>query len=627
MAMGFEIIQALKQIAREKDVDEALIIETLVAGLVSAARKKYGQESNIVVEVDQEAGNIAVYRVRSVVQKVENEETEVSVEEAREYEPDIKPDEELRVEIPLVDFGRNAIQAAKQVVIQRVREAERERIFGEFEDRIGEIVTGGVQQIDRGNIIVNLGRTEAILLQREQIPREQFRQGNSIKAYIVDVSKTSKGPPVMLSRNNPEFLRKLFELEVPEIKEGIVEIKAVARDPGSRSKIAVHSNDDKVDAVGACVGMKGSRVQSVVRELGGERIDVVLWSDDPIEFVTRALSPAQVVLAQMDDGENKVTVVVADDQLSLAIGRGGQNARLAARLTNLKIDLINESQYAERLEFQERPTVALADVDGIGAKTRERLEAAGYKTADEVAEAALEDLTAISGIGAKMAGRIVAAAREALGEDEAAGAAVEVEEEPEALEAEEELETLETEEEPEALEAGEELETLETEEEPEGAAETEEEPEALEAEEEPETLETEEEPEGAAETEGEPEALEAEEESETLEVEEEPEGAAEIEEEPEAAVEAGERAEVMEPRKEDASPAQEVGAANPVEAAGQRSAQPEAETAGDAGAAQDVERPEAQPPEEGSVESVEEVEEESPDREKDEEGGSGERAV
>lgn len=438
MAMGFEIIQALKQIAREKDVDEQLIIETLVAGLVSAARKKYGQESNIVVEVDQEAGRIAVYRVRTVVEAVEDKELEVSLEEAAEIEPGVKVGEELRVEIPLVDFGRNAIQAAKQVVIQRVREAERERIFGEFEGRIGEIVTGAVQQIDRGNIIVNIGRTEAILLQREQIPREQFRQGNSIKAYIIDVSKTSKGPPVVLSRSNPEFLRKLFELEVPEIKEGIVEIKAVARDPGSRSKIAVHSNDDKVDAVGACVGMKGSRVQTVVRELGGERIDVVLWSDEPIEFVTRALSPAQVILAEMEDVESKVTVVVADDQLSLAIGRGGQNARLAARLTNLKIDLINESQYAERLEFQERPGVPIADVSGVGEKMRIRLKEAGYETADQLAAAAVADLTAISGIGEKTASRIIAAAREAVAGDETQGApGAETEtEEPEASESE-----------------------------------------------------------------------------------------------------------------------------------------------------------------------------------------------
>ena len=501
MAMGFEIIQALKQIAREKDVDEELIIETLVAGLVSAARKKYGQESNIVVNVDQEAGNITIHRVRTVAETVEDESLEVCLAEAQDEEPGIKVGDELRVEIPLVDFGRNAIQAAKQVVVQRVREAERDRIYGEFEDRIGEIVTGGVQQIDRGNIIVNIGRTEAILLQREQIPREQFRQGNSIKAYIIDVSKTSKGPPVVLSRNNPEFLRKLFEIEVPEIKEGIVEIKAVARDPGSRSKIAVHSNDDKVDAVGACVGMKGSRVQSVVRELGGERIDVVLWSEDPIEFVTRALSPAQVVLAEMDADESKVTVVVADDQLSLAIGRGGQNARLAARLTNLKIDLINESQYAERLEFAEAPSVPIADIEGIGQKTLERLAGAGYETADQLAAASLDDLTAISGIGAKMAGKILeaveahsqgAAAEEPAGEpevdeahaeepgeEEAPEAAPEEEPEVEASQefeaeaaAEEIAEEPDAGEEPEAGEDTEELEeSEETEEEPPGAEE------------------------------------------------------------------------------------------------------------------------------------------------------------
>ncbi|MGD9403204.1 MAG: transcription termination factor NusA, partial [bacterium] len=357
---------------------------------------------------------------------------------------------------PLVAFGRNAIQAAKQVVIQRVREAERDRIFGEFEDRIGEIVTGGVQQIDRGNIIVNIGRTEAILPQREQIPREQFRQGNSIKAYIVDVSKTSKGPPVVLSRNNPEFLRRLFEVEVPEIKEGVVEIKAVARDPGSRSKIAVHSNDEKVDAVGACVGMKGSRVQSVVRELGGERIDVVLWSDDPIEFVTRALSPAQVGLAEMDADENKVTVVVADDQLSLAIGRGGQNARLAARLTNLKIDLINESQYAERLEFKESPEVPIADIKSIGEKTRVKLEEAGYETVDQLAAATLVDLMSISGIGEKGAAKIMEAARAAAtetGEEEPAPEEAAEERVDEEVEAEEEAvePAVEEEEEPAAV--------------------------------------------------------------------------------------------------------------------------------------------------------------------------------
>ena len=341
MDMSFEVIQALKSIARAKDVDEDLIIETLQAGLISAARKKFGANSNIIVEVDEEHSKLTVYCCKAVVEVVEEPEAELCLADAHEIEAGIKIGGEIRTEIPISAFGRNAIQAAKQVVIQRIREAERDRTFNEYKERIGEVVNGGVQQVDRGSLVVNLGRTEAILPQREQIPREQFRQGNSIKAYIIDVTRSSKGPQVILSRSHPDFLKRLFEMEVPEIKDGTVEIKAVAREPGGRSKIAVHSNDDKVDAVGACVGMKGSRVQTVVRELGGERIDVVLWSDESITYVTRALSPAKVVHAELDAKDNKVTVVVADDQLSLAIGKGGQNARLAAKLTTLKIDLIN----------------------------------------------------------------------------------------------------------------------------------------------------------------------------------------------------------------------------------------------------------------------------------------------
>ncbi len=410
MDMSFEIIQALKSIARTKDVDEALILETLQAGLISAARKKFGATSNIVVEIGENQSSLNVYCCKTVVDKVEDSETQIALETAQRISVDAAVGEELRIEIPIAQFGRNAIQAAKQVLIQRVREAERDKVFKEYEKRIGEVVNGGVQQVDRGSIIVNLGRTEAILPQREQIPREQFRQGNSIKAYIIDVSRSSKGPQVILSRSHRDFLRKLFEMEVPEIKDGTVEIKAVAREPGARSKIAVHSNDEKVDAVGACVGMKGSRVQTVVRELGGERIDVVLWSDDAITFVTRALSPAKVVHAEIDQGDSKVTVVVADDQLSLAIGKGGQNARLAAKLTNLKIDLINESQFGERLEFQKMAKLPISEIPGIGKKLREKLLAAGYEAADQLASAAVADLMELEGIGPKTAEKVVQAA-------------------------------------------------------------------------------------------------------------------------------------------------------------------------------------------------------------------------
>jgi N utilization substance protein A len=440
MDISFEIIQALKSIARAKDVDEGLLVETLQAGLVSAARKKFGATSEISVEIADDLSNMEIYCMKRVAKAVDDPEIEICLEDAREIRPDARVGESVRIDIPIEKFGRNAIQAAKQVVIQRVREAERERVYNEYEKRVGEVITGGVQQVDRGSIIVNLGRTEAILPQREQIPREQFRQGNMIKAYIVDVSRSAKGPQVVLSRSHREFLRKLFEMEVPEIKDGTVEIKGVAREPGARSKIAVHSNEEKVDAVGACVGMKGSRVQTVVRELGGERIDVVLWSDDSVGFVTRALSPAKVVHAEMDAEDGKVTVVVADDQLSLAIGKGGQNARLAAKLTNLKIDLINESQYTERLEFRRLAKIPVAEVEGISERIAGKLVAAGYATADDLSRAAVEDLTGIEGIGPKTAGKIIKAANlkisELREEFKAQKAAAQAAEEAEAMEAE-----------------------------------------------------------------------------------------------------------------------------------------------------------------------------------------------
>ena len=415
MDMSFEVLQALKLIAREKDVDENLIMETLQAALVSAARKKYGAMANIVAEMDEDLGSLHIYCLKTVVDKVEDPQIQIGLMEAIDIDADAVLGQELRIEIPPEQFGRNAIQAAKQVVIQRVREAERERVFKEYEKRVGEVVTGGVQQVDRGNIIVNLGKTEAILPQREQIPREQFRQGNTIKAYIVEVSRTAKGPQVVLSRSHSEFMKKLFTMEVPEIEAGIVEIKAVAREPGSRSKIAVQSKDDKVDGVGACVGMKGSRVQSVVRELGGERIDVVLWDSDPVVFVTRALSPARVIHASMEGKDNKVTVVVADDQLSLAIGKGGQNARLAAKLTSLKIDLINESQHAERLEFQKMAKIPLTELAELDEDVRAKLVEAGYATVQDLAGAEASQVAALEGVGEEKAAAAIEAAKAKIG--------------------------------------------------------------------------------------------------------------------------------------------------------------------------------------------------------------------
>src|SRR5882672_2963114 len=342
--MNYELMEAMAQIAREKSVDKAILVETLEAGLLSAGRKRFGPNANIEVRFDETSGRIVMRLKRSVVEDADDLGIEVDLAEARTIDADIQIGQELVQELSLEDLGRNAIAAAKQVLVQRVREAERERIYEDYHDRVGEMVRGTVQQVDRGNIYVKLDRSEAILPPREQIARDRYHQGDHIKAYIIAVDKLARGPQIILSRTHPEFLRRLFEAEVPEVAEKIIEIKGIAREPGSRAKVSVVSNDDKIDAVGACVGIKGSRVQAIVRELGGEKIDIVPWSHDPVVFVTRSLSPAKVLEAQVIDQEQKILVTVADDQLSLAIGKGGQNARLAAKLTGWKIDLISKSE-------------------------------------------------------------------------------------------------------------------------------------------------------------------------------------------------------------------------------------------------------------------------------------------
>ena len=302
--MNYEILEALGQIAREKNVEKELVIQTLEAGIVSAARRKYGANADIRVKFDEKNASLEVAYVRRIVDDLTDEELEIEIDDARAIDPDAQVGDELVIPLSFADFGRNAIQAAKQVVVQRVREAERENVYENYHNRVGEIITGTVQQINRGNIIVNLGRAEAMLPFREQIRREQYRQGDTIRAMIIDVQRETKGPQIILSRASEEFLVKLFELEVPEILEGIVTIKAVAREAGGRSKIAVDSKEYRVDPVGACVGMKGSRVQGIVRELSGERIDIVPYSEDPIAFVTKALSPAKILQTVPDDETN-----------------------------------------------------------------------------------------------------------------------------------------------------------------------------------------------------------------------------------------------------------------------------------------------------------------------------------
>ena len=409
---NYELIEAMAQIAREKSVDKATVIDTLVAGLLSAGRKRFGQDAKLDVAFDDASGRILMKLTRTVVEDADDPGLEIDLAEAQGIDEKAAIGQEMTTELTLEDLGRNAISAAKQVLVQKVREAERERIYEDYHERVGEMVRGTVQQVDRGTIYVKVERSEAILPPREQIARDRFHQGDHIKAYIIAVDKAARGPQVVLSRTHPEFLRRLFEAEVPEVAEKIIEIKGISREPGSRAKISVISNDDKIDPVGACVGIKGSRVQAIVRELGGEKIDIVPWSADPVVFVTRALSPAKVIEAQVVEAEQKVLVTVADDQLSLAIGKGGQNARLAARLTGWKIDLISKTERERQRDFERRARIDVEDLVGAGPKLVEKLIREGIETVQDLLKTPFEQLLAIQGIGEKTAEKLLEEARE-----------------------------------------------------------------------------------------------------------------------------------------------------------------------------------------------------------------------
>ena len=340
----------------------------------------------------------------------------MGLSQAKEINPSAEVGTQIREALPFAAFGRNAIQTAKQVLVQRVREAEREKIHEDYQGRIGEIISGTVQQISRGDILINLGRTEAVIPLKEQIRKERYRQGDPIRAYVVNVLRTSKGPQVLLSRTHPGFLDKLFQLEVPEIYEGTIEIKAVAREPGERAKIAVHSNDARIDPVGACVGMKGSRVQAVVRELSNERIDIVPWAEDEAIFLSRALSPAIVKRVVIDRRERRMSAIVEDDQLSLAIGKSGQNARLAAQLTGWHVDIMHETRFEEQQAERAATAVSLADVPGIGKIMYERLEEAGIHSANALVRLPLEKLILVPGIGEATGAKLQQTAKEIVSE-------------------------------------------------------------------------------------------------------------------------------------------------------------------------------------------------------------------
>jgi N utilization substance protein A len=402
-----ELLQVADTVARDKGIDRDEVLQAMEQAIQKAGRSKYGLEYDIRAEIDRKNGEIKLMRFREVADPVENEATQIKLEEAKHLNPEAEVGDFLTDPLPPIDFGRIAAQTAKQVIVQRVRDAERQRQYNEFKDRVGEIVNGLVKRVEFGNVVVDLGRAEAILRRDELLPRESFRQGERVRAYIYDVRQEVRGPQIFLSRSHPQFMAKLFAQEVPEIYDGIIEIKAVARDPGSRAKIAVISNDSGIDPVGACVGMRGSRVQAVVAELQGEKIDIIPWSQDPATFVVNALAPAEVAKVVMDEEQRRIEVVVPDDQLSLAIGRRGQNVRLASQLTGWDIDILTEAEESERRqeEFRTRSAMFIEalDVDDVIAHL---LVTEGFTSLEEIAFVAVEELASVEGFDETVASEL-----------------------------------------------------------------------------------------------------------------------------------------------------------------------------------------------------------------------------
>ena len=399
-----DLKRVIDQVSRERGVEQNVLIEALEEAVKAAARKKFGPDYDLEVRYNEDAGEIEAFEFKEVVEEVTNKNLQISLEEGREMDPESEPGDSLGIKMDTDAFGRIAAQSAKQVIMQRLKEAERDMVYEDFKDRRGEVLNGIVQRFDRGAIIVNVGRAEAELPQKEQMPRESYRQGDRVRAYIFDVKQFSRGPQIILSRTHPNFLAVLFENEVPEISEGIVQVVQVAREPGARAKIAVSSKDSDVDPVGACVGMKGRRVQAVVQELRGEKIDIVTWDPDAAKFICNALAPAEITRVIVDEERRSMEVVVPDDQLSLAIGKRGQNVRLASRLTGWRLDVVGETNYNEALKDGYR---SLLDLPGIGEKRATDLYEADFKSAGDVAEARIEDLLSIKGMSESRAEELI----------------------------------------------------------------------------------------------------------------------------------------------------------------------------------------------------------------------------
>ncbi len=399
-----DLLRTIDQVSRDKGIDSKILIEALEEAVRSAVKKKFGPDFELEVSFNKEMGEVEVFEFKEVVENVKDERLQVSLKEARELDPESEIGDSLGVKMDTDTFGRIAAQSAKQVIMHRLREAERDAVYDDFKDRKGEIVNGIVQRFDKGAIIATLGKAEAELPVKEQILNETYTQGDRIRAYIYDVRQFSKGPQIILSRTHPNFLSALFENEVPEISEGIVTIMQVAREPGGRAKIAVASKERDVDPVGACVGMKGSRVQAVVQELRGERIDIVPWDPDEAKFVCKALAPAEISRVIVDEENRTMEVVVSDDQLSLAIGKRGQNVRLASRVTNWKLDVISESEYNEALKEGYK---SLLKLSGVGKKIATTLYGMDFRSAEDITKAEVADLASIKGISEKKAEEII----------------------------------------------------------------------------------------------------------------------------------------------------------------------------------------------------------------------------
>jgi N utilization substance protein A len=416
-ANRLELLQIADAVAREKLIERELVIEAMEESLGKAARSRYGAEYDIRAFIDRTTGEISMSRALEVVEEVENHFTEIPLAEARLKNPAAEVGAFITEPLPAMDFGRIAAQTAKQVIVQKVREAERERQYEEFKDRVGEIINGIAKRVEYGNVIVDLGRAEAIIRRDQLIPRETYRVGDRVRGYIRDVRSETRGPQIFMSRTAPEFMAKLFAMEVPEIYDGIIEVKAVARDPGSRAKIGVISYDSSIDPVGACVGMRGSRVQAVVNELQGEKIDIIPWNDDAATFIVNALQPAEVTKVVMDEDAQRIEVVVPDEQLSQAIGRRGQNVRLASQLTGWDIDIMTEAEESERrqTEFNERSAMFIESLN-VDEMVAQLLVSEGFTSLEEVAFVEADELSAIDGFDDDTAEELQARARESLEE-------------------------------------------------------------------------------------------------------------------------------------------------------------------------------------------------------------------